>query len=212
MYATATLAPDRLEEIAAQAGLVLDARTLGGTGIEGRRFLGQDLTHLQTQFRQAHAGRGHERATRPAALGAQMLNMFIQRLGRPPRVHAGPVDRRGFARIVSRARAYIHENLEGPLSIDAIAAAAFTSHRTLHRAFEIVLDETPYSYVQRLRLHRIRHELVSDDERSCTITSVANQWGISELGRFAAWYRDLFGELPSETLRRQRVEEPKLMG
>jgi hypothetical protein len=29
---------------------------------------------------------------------------------------------------------------------------------------------------------------------------VANEWGISELGRLAGWYRELFGELPSETL------------
>jgi AraC-like DNA-binding protein len=137
--------------------------------------------------------------------------MLIRRLGRPPRI-TRPLDRGGLARVVARARAHIRENLDRPLSIEAIAAAAFTSHRTLHRAFQVILDETPYSYVLRLRLHRIRHEIVSDDEKSCTITVVANYWGISELGRLAGWYRDLFGELPSETLRRRResVGTPKL--
>jgi AraC-like DNA-binding protein len=127
-------------------------------------------------------------------------------VGRAPRVGPGPADRPGLARIVARARPYIHANLDRPLTIETIAAAAFTSHRTLHRAFQVVLDETPYSDVQRLRLHRIRRHLVSDSERSCTITLIANQWGMSELGRFAAWYRALFGELPSDTLRRQRKE------
>jgi AraC-like DNA-binding protein len=67
-----------------------------------------------------------------------------------------------------------------------------------------VLDETPQSYVRKLRLHRIRRHLASDAEVLCTITVVANQWGISELGRLSGWYRDLFGELPSETRARRR--------
>jgi AraC-like DNA-binding protein len=202
LYATATLTHDRLEEIAARIGLVLDARTLGGTRIEERGFAARELAGLQTRFRQAHLG-GYGRTAGPTALGGQMLDMLIRRLGRPPQI-ARPLDRQGLARVVARARAHIRENLDRPLSIEAIAAAAFTSHRTLHRAFQAILDETPYSYVLRLRLHRIRSEIVSDDEKCCTITAVANYWGISELGRFAGWYRDLFGELPSETLRRTR--------
>jgi AraC-like DNA-binding protein len=202
LYATATLTTDRLEEMAAEAGFDLDARTIGGTRIEGRRFAATELASLETRFRQAHLD-GHGLPTGPTALGGQMLGMFIRRLGRPPRV-ALPLDRTGLARVVARARTYVREHLDQPLSVEAIAAAAFTSHRTLHRAFQVVLDETPYSYVLRLRLHRIRYAILSDQEKSATITAVANTWGISELGRFAGWYRDLFGELPSETLRRAR--------
>jgi hypothetical protein len=32
----------------------------------------------------------------------------------------------------------------------------------------------------------------------------AHRWGMGELGRVAGQYRELFGELPSETLDRQR--------
>jgi AraC-like DNA-binding protein len=206
LYATATLTFDRLEEIAAQAGLVLDARNLGGTGVAAPRFTERDLAGLQTLFRLAHGDHGDKRAARPETLGAEMLAMMVGRLGRAPQVNPGPAERPGLARIVARARAYIHANLDRPLSIDAIAAAAFTSRRTLHRAFGTVLGETPYSYAQRLRLHRIRRELVSDAEKCCTITAIANYWGVSELGRFAAWYRDLFGERPSDTLRRRREQ------
>ncbi|HMO28923.1 helix-turn-helix domain-containing protein [Enterovirga sp.] len=84
--------------------------------------------------------------------------------------------------------------------MERIAAAASPPHRT----FQEVLDETPYSYVLKLRLHRIRHVLVSDAELSCTIASIANLWGITELGRFAGHYQELFGELPSETRMRCR--------
>jgi AraC-like DNA-binding protein len=202
MYAVVTLAADRLEDVAAQHDLVLDAKTLGGTGIDAdRRFAAADLARLRTQFERLHAG-GHGDLPDARMTGAQLLDAMIGHFARAPRLQIGGTDPRGLARIVARARAFIHAHLDQPLSIDKIAKAAATSHRTLHRAFQLVLDETPYSYVQKLRLNRIRHELVTEAEAACTITSAALRWNIPELGRFAAWYRNLFGELPSQTLAR----------
>jgi AraC-like DNA-binding protein len=165
-------------------------------------MLAANLPDLEAQFRHIHAGHDAGSIT-PRMIGDRLLHAFVAHLARSPRVPLGVTDPRGHARIVARARAFIHENLDTPLSIDRIAAAAATSQRTLHRAFHVVLDETPYSYCLKLRLHRIRHELVSDAEIACTITSIANHWGLSELGRFAGWYHDLFGELPSQTLARR---------
>jgi AraC-like DNA-binding protein len=205
LYATATLSRELLEQIAARAGLVLGAKELSGTGIAKRSLSGPALTSLQTQFRQVHQATPSERpAPSPATLGRGLLEILISELGRSPRPRFGAAELRGHGRIIARARIFICENLHRPLSIDMIAAAVFTSHRTLHRAFLAVLNETPYSYVQRVRLHRIRHELISSAELCCTITCVANNWGITELGRFAGWYREQFGELPSQTLARHR--------
>ncbi len=103
--------------------------------------------------------------------------------------------------IVRRARAYISEHLAEPICPDTLAQAALTSRRTLFRAFAEILDDTPQIYVMRLRLHRIRHDLASDEERACTVALIANQWGISELGRMARRYRDLFGEFPATRWR-----------
>ena len=36
------------------------------------------------------------------------------------------------------------------------------------------------------------------------VAEVAGAWGFGHLGRFAGYYADTFGELPSETLRRRR--------
>jgi AraC-like DNA-binding protein len=202
MYAAVTLPAHRLEESAAQLDLVLDSKTLGGTGIDAtKRFSPPTLSNLRTQFERIHAGR-HLDALSSRIIGAQLLDAMIVHFARCPHFQIGGTDPRGLARIVARARTFIHENLDQPLSIDKIANAAATSRRTLHRAFQIVLDETPYSYVQKLRLHRIRHELISEAEAACTITVAANRWNIPELGRFAARYRGLFGELPSQTLAR----------
>jgi AraC-like DNA-binding protein len=114
--------------------------------------------------------------------------------------------------IVRRARAYILEHLAEPLSPETLAQAALTSRRTLFRAFAEILGDTPQVYVMRLRLHRIRHDLAGDDERACTVALIANQWGISELGRMARRYRDLFGEFPSETLAMQRLAHRRKAG
>lgn len=199
LYATVTLSAERLEEMAARTGLVLDARTLGGTGIHPRLVAGVRLRSLRTGFAQVHAGRcGHHR------LAGELLDLLVSHCGRPPRPVMGGMDPRGYARIVARARAYVLENLEYPIAVDAMAAAACTSHRTLHRAFNVVLDETPQSFVRKLRLHRIRRDLASKAEAACTVALVANRWGIGELGRLAGWYRELFGERPSETLASHR--------
>jgi AraC-like DNA-binding protein len=162
LYACVTLSAERLEEVAAQYDLVLDAKTLGGTGIDAnRRFPNTDIARLRMRFERIHAGYLAD------AADTRMTGQLL---------------------LDARARAFIHANLDQPRSIEKIANAAATSHRTLHRAFQAVLDETPYSHVQKLRLNRIRHELVTDAERVCTITSIANRWNISELGRLAAWW------------------------
>jgi AraC-like DNA-binding protein len=202
MYAAVTLAAERLEEVAAHRDLVLDAKTLGGTRVDAiRKFPVPDLSRLQMRFERIHAGQLAD-AANARMVGTQFLDDMILHLARRPHFQIGGTDPRGLARIVARARAFIHEHLDQPLSIEKIASAAATSHRTLHRAFQVVLDETPYSYVQKLRLNRIRHDLVTDADAAWTITSAAHRWNITELGRFAAWYRDLFGELPSQTLMR----------
>jgi AraC-like DNA-binding protein len=72
----------------------------------------------------------------------------------------------------------------------------------LFRAFADILDDTPQTYTRRLRLHRIRHNLANDAEKASTIALIASQWGVTDQGRMASRYRELFGEQPSETLAR----------
>jgi transcriptional regulator GlxA family with amidase domain len=91
-------------------------------------------------------------------------------------------------------------HLHRPISIEEMAKASFTSVRSLHRAFRSELGESPASYVRRIRLHRVRRGLATEGEMTCTVTQVAYRNGITQLGRMARCYRELFGELPSETL------------
>ena len=96
-----------------------------------------------------------------------------------------------------RALDYIESNLQEDISVDQIAMAAGTSRRTLHRAFEKVLNDTPNGYTARRKLHEIRARLRFCPELS--VTQAAAEFSVLELGRFAARYRHQFGETPSKT-------------
>lgn len=202
LYATATLPIERLEERAARADLVLERRTLGGSGIANGRIAEAVLADLRARFAFVHRGGQHTSAS-PRNLGASLLDVLVEHLGREPRQRFGPSSARGLVPVVDRARVFIEAHLDQPLSIDVIATGIGTSRRTLQRAFAHVLDEPVQAYVRRLRLHRIRRDLASAAEARCTIATVANRWGMGELGRLAGRYRELFGELPSDTLARR---------
>ena len=51
------------------------------------------------------------------------------------------------------------------------------------------------------RLQGVRRALRNQRAKDTTVTSVATGYGFYELGRFAGAYKELFGEVPSETLR-----------
>lgn len=210
LYSTATLSMERLEHIAADEELVLDRPVLGGTGIHRRQLAPSIVRTLRHSFDLIHSG--YLDGTGSLHACDLLLRSMIVLLGREPVGLNFRGGREGHTRIVARARAYILEHLSEPISPDDVAKAALTSRRTLFRAFADILDDTPQTYVRRLRLHRIRHDLASDAEKACTIALIANQWGISELGRMSGWYRELFGERPSATLSAARGSGPNLAG
>jgi AraC-like DNA-binding protein len=97
---------------------------------------------------------------------------------------------------------YIEANAEGDLTPDILARAAGVSVRTLHAAFQEQIGESPMAYVRRIRLGRVRAELLRSDPSKVRVTDVAMRWGFVHLSRFAEQYRLQFNELPSVTLHR----------
>jgi AraC-like DNA-binding protein len=199
LYASVTLSEERAEELAAQAGMVLEPRKLGGSGIDRRRVAPLDLQQLTAGFEALHDGRFDGKY-----LPHRLLDCMIQHFGRLPRTQVRAPEYRGHSRIVRRGLGYIDDNLHRKLAVEQIAAATGTSSRTLFRAFQAILGEGPLAHANRLRMHRVRSALRSSDT-DATVTAIASRWGISELGRFAGAYGDLFGESPSETLASRRM-------
>jgi len=77
------------------------------------------------------------------------------------------------------------------------------SERTLEYAFKEITGLTPVAYLMRLRLHRVRQSLLAATPESTTVSAEALNSGFWHFGEFSRAYKDCFGELPSETLRRR---------
>jgi AraC family ethanolamine operon transcriptional activator len=106
------------------------------------------------------------------------------------------------SRIVRIAEEYALSNLGAPLYVTDLCKAAQISERTLEYAFKEVMGLTPVTYLIRLRLHRVRQALLAAAADSTTVSTEALNWGFWHFGEFSRAYKDCFGELPSDTLRR----------
>jgi len=101
-----------------------------------------------------------------------------------------------------RAKAYIEEHHAEPMTVADIAGAARMSIRGLQAAFRREYGATPTEYLRRVRLDAARRQLLDGDPASgTTVGAAARAAGFAHPSRFAAAYRDAFGELPGETLR-----------
>lgn len=106
-------------------------------------------------------------------------------------------------RVVRRVIELIDEAPGTAFTIADLAAFAGVSERSLHAAFRRQLGTSPMSYVRRRRLEQAHEELLSlDRAEGAKVTDVALRYGFAHTSRFAAAYRERFGELPSDTLRR----------
>ena len=98
---------------------------------------------------------------------------------------------------------YMRAHLAEPITMLTLAELTGASMRSLHEGFRRYRGESPMRYLRQLRLEKVRDELLKPT-RKASVTDIAQEWGFVELGRFAQLYRQRYGELPSETLRRSQ--------
>jgi len=108
--------------------------------------------------------------------------------------------------VMLRFRDALEANTGRPMYLAEICAAVGVSERVLHMRCIEHLGIGPHRYLWLRRMHQSRRALARANRHDDTVTAIANDHGFSELGRFAAEYRKLFGELPSTTLSRSPYE------
>jgi AraC-like DNA-binding protein len=138
-----------------------------------------------------------EEMIRAAAVGALHVfpNTTMTRQHMPGPGKVGPAALR-------RAVAFIDANAGRPVTLSDVAAAAGTGSRAVQAAFRRHYGTTPLGYARRVRLDHAHRELqAADPVRGDTVAAIAARWGFAKPDRFASYYRDAYGVLPSHTLR-----------
>jgi AraC family transcriptional regulator, glycine betaine-responsive activator len=97
----------------------------------------------------------------------------------------------------------MERNIEEPLSVDALAAAAGLSHRQLERLFAKYCGASPTRHYLKVRLQRARELL---RQTSMPILSVGLACGFGTASHFSKSYLDHFGYPPSAERKPDRVE------
>jgi AraC-like DNA-binding protein len=108
--------------------------------------------------------------------------------------------------VVTRFEEFLEANRDRPLYLTEICAAIGVAERTLRAACQEHMGMGPIRFLTLRRMHMVRQALLRADPCSGTVTGIVTDHGFWELGRFSVAYRGLFGETPSETLRRPAQE------
>jgi AraC family ethanolamine operon transcriptional activator len=100
--------------------------------------------------------------------------------------------------LVQQACTQVNANIDQACSVAQLCLDLGVSRRTLQNAFQQVLDVGPLGYLKSVRLGQARRAL----KRLSSVTEAATSCGFWHFGHFSQDYLAMFGERPSDTLRR----------
>lgn len=144
-------------------------------------------------------------------LRAELVSTVRTMLGTPPPVSPITAGRPAVERdgIIRSAKSFLEEAAGAVPSVDQLALAADVSERTLRTVFGEFYGLSPAKYIRLLRLNETRRALERTGPGGASVTEIASFHGFWDFGRFAKEYRQAFGELPSQTLKRKGGTPPK---
>jgi AraC-like DNA-binding protein len=113
-------------------------------------------------------------------------------------------DRRwaGSKRLVLRALAFIRLRGKPHPTVHSVCEATGATERGLRRAFHVFFAMGPANFLKVYQLNLVRQAMLSEVSLSLTVARLLASCSVSEFGRFAGEYKALFGELPSQTRRK----------
>ncbi len=104
------------------------------------------------------------------------------------------------------AEQYMRANAHLPLSLGDICQAAGINARSLQHSFRHKRSCSPMEFLRTIRMAEVRNGLMQPTETT-SVSGEAARWGFLHFGRFSGEYRQVYGELPSETLRRAKNKQ-----
>jgi AraC-like DNA-binding protein len=144
------------------------------------------------QDRTGHAGSAYHldecvtHALHEIAESVELNDSRTASVERSPREIAGLID-------------YFHAHPTEIFSVQKMMQLTGLRRRNLFYSFKEYAGYTPGQYFGRIRLACFRKELVAETR---SLTQLALKYNFSHLGDFSAFYKSVYGELPSETRRK----------
>ncbi|MBD2603450.1 helix-turn-helix domain-containing protein [Scytonema hofmannii FACHB-248] len=110
---------------------------------------------------------------------------------------------------VKKAEEIAQSYSDRPLTLKQLCDNLGTSSSTLSYGFQDIFGVSPMSYLKIQRLNGVRRTLKNADPNTTTVMQIAEHWGFWSGGHLCRDYKEMFGELPSETLRCHKTS-PKM--
>jgi AraC-like DNA-binding protein len=104
-------------------------------------------------------------------------------------------------------RDHVFHHMDGNISIGSLAKEYEVSEQTLRNSFKSLFGFTPKLFLRLLKLNIVHYELKQEDSKQTTVSKIAFKWGFKHMGQFSAYYAELFGENPLQTLK--TVNQPE---
>ncbi len=103
---------------------------------------------------------------------------------------------------VQKVRALLLQHITEDIDVNWLAAQCDVSVKTLYNLFNKELGITPSVFIRCVKLQAAHDDICNNPSQN--ITHIATRYGFTNLSRFASYYRERFGESPSDTLRSSR--------
>ncbi|WP_421842193.1 AraC family transcriptional regulator [Marinobacter algicola] len=174
--------------------------------IESGSYGGQSF-HRLLEYVIGEVGDSRSRFLQASGCGVLQAMMFDSLINLIPNNYTHALERQNLSvdsAVVDFAIDYVDNNYYNSITLQELAAVANVGVRSLHDQFHKAIGVSPIAYLRSVRLKKA-HEVLCDPDRSgVSVTEVAHDVGVEHLGRFARDYQRLFGEKPSETVRKRR--------
>jgi AraC-like DNA-binding protein len=194
-----------------QTALAEDARALLGDDIATAKasIVNRPPEHLLMRLRELHQAASQLARTVPDVLShPEVARAMEQELVRAMIACLTSEDDNRLVRnatkpaaLMSRFEALLRSKLDGPVYMTEICSELGIGERMLRYHCQEHLGMSPHRYLWLRRMQLAQQALRWADGSRSTVTSIANDYGFGELGRFSVSYRRLFGESPSATLK-----------
>lgn len=104
--------------------------------------------------------------------------------------------------VMARFEELIRTHPESNLGMTRISTALGVSQRFLRKCCEDHLGMSPAAYVSLHRMQMANHALRQASPQTARVADIADRLGFRNVARFSVAYRNLYDEMPCETLRR----------